>query len=205
MKRALSIIPPLLITTFFTQSLTANVVAHWRFEGDGATTPSPGGSIAHTQDRTTGTPTGGVRVIDESGNGNTLFGWDGNSNGLDHSGAVPAGWTGAAPNQFSVENDGGAPRAFTWATQSSPSGVNLDTWQPLQWTIEASVYLDPSAASGWRSFLGRDGNNVATGNPALACLYFQKSNPGFLRLEADARPSGQIRDQNPSFIPNVIG
>jgi len=162
---------------------SADVVAHWRFEGDGVSTPSTGSSIAHTQGRTTGAPTGGLLVIDDSGNGNTLYGWDGSQNGLDYSSSVPASWTGIATNQYSVENGGTAPRGFTWATQSSPSGVNLDTWQPLQWTIEASVYLDASAASGWRSFIGRDGYGVATADANLACLYFQKTSAGFLRLQ----------------------
>lgn len=165
--------------------LAADTVAYWRFDGDGVTAPSAGSSIAHTSDRTTYPATGGILAIDVSGNGNHLHGWNGNNNGLDYSSAVPSSWTGTVTNEFSVQNDGSAPRAHTWATQSSPSGVNLDTWQPLQWTIEASVYLDPSAASGWRTFVGRDGYDVSSGagRTGAACLYFQKSgSTGALKL-----------------------
>jgi len=161
----------------------AETVAYWRFEGDGLSTPTLGSVIAHTSSRTTSTLQGGVRVIDVSGNGNTLYGWNGTGGALRYTNAVPSGWTGTVSNMFSVVNSGTTPRAFTWSTQSSPGGINVDTIQPLQWTIEASVYLSSAGESGWRTFIGRDGAGVAPGNTDLACLYFQKTSGGALRLQ----------------------
>lgn len=172
----------LMVLVWVPRGSEAATVAYWRFEGDGVSQPTAGDSIAHTSNRTTYPPTGGLLVVDASGNGNHLYAWDSGTQGLNYDAAVSSGWTGADTNEFSVVNDGATPRAFSWSRQSSPMGVNLDTWQPLQWTIEASVYLDPSAASGWRTFLGRNGYGVASGRVQAACLYFQKSAGGFLKL-----------------------
>ncbi len=164
-------------------SARAGTVSYWRFEGDGGGAPTTGEAVAHTSGRTTAVVSGGPVAIDVSGNGNTLYAWDASAGGLDYTNAVPGTWTGSDSNEFSAVSASTDPRAFSWSTQSAPSGVDLDTMQPLAWTIEASVYLDPSAASGWRTFIGRDGYDVNSGDVNVASLYFQKTSGGYLRIQ----------------------
>ena len=49
-----------------------DTIAHWRFEGDGVTTPTPGTQIEDSNSRTTITTGVGIRAVDSSGNGNTI-------------------------------------------------------------------------------------------------------------------------------------
>ncbi|MFW6354218.1 MAG: LamG-like jellyroll fold domain-containing protein, partial [Verrucomicrobiota bacterium] len=165
--------------------LPAETVAYWRFEGATSQPPTAGVAIAHTSGRSALPGTSELLVEDASGNGNTLFGWDGAEGSLRYA-AAPAALDALAsgqPNAFAVESGGDRPRAFTWSRQSAPSGLDLDSFQPLAWTIEASIYLDPAGSDGWRTFLGRDGHGVAQADANLACLYFQKTAGGVLRLQ----------------------
>jgi len=164
-------------------ALIAETVAYWRFEGDQSGPPAPNSLLAYTAGRTTGMLLGGTTAIDVSGNGNTLYGWDDFLRFARYSEIVPSDTVGASgpANAFSLSTLGSQPRAFTWSTQSQPSGTDVDTLHPLAWTIESSVYLSGTAASGWRTFLGRDGYGVA-GDANSACLYFQKTAGGVLRI-----------------------
>ncbi|HYG24542.1 MAG TPA: autotransporter-associated beta strand repeat-containing protein [Verrucomicrobiae bacterium] len=167
----------------FTQvfSASAGTVAYWRFEGDGVNTPVAGVTQVEDTDERTTTATGvGIRVVDVSGNGNTVWAWQHDFAGATYASTVPAATiplTGS-PNNFSTMNAGSFPALFTWSAQSAPS-VDLETIKPLQWTIEASIRSTDN--TGHRTFVGRDGNGVSAGGSA-APLYF-KHFDGTLRVE----------------------
>lgn len=170
---------PLLATT----PLHADTIAYWRFEGEGATVPTDGAFVQDTNGRAA-IQAEGIPVPDLSGNGNRLLTWDNNGSGHIHRPAV----TGAPfttvpqtgnPNGWFIENSGGFPASFTWSAQTAPTGVNLDTWTSLAWTIEASFYTD--VLGGYRTVVGREGNGVAP-EAGLAPLYFQKTAADVFRV-----------------------
>ena len=142
----------------------ATTVAYWRFEEgpENALLPhSTGGGVFD------GT------IPDVSGNGNDLSAWSDNP---DHSfyyrsevpfATVPQ--TGAA-NNFSIKNAGGNPGLFTDSAASSPTGIDLETWTPTAWTVEASY---KPQTNGYRSLLGRDAKDIAAADSNLAALYLQ--------------------------------
>lgn len=143
----------------------ADTVAYWRFE-DGTT----GTDVTHIAGADN---TFSADILDVSGNGNHLSTW--NTGGCcgyayrdDVSAPVVAG-TGAA-NNLSVKNTGGGPGMFTKAAVSNPTGVNIDTMTPSTFTVEASWKFENG---GHRTVVGRDAQNVATGEGALAALYLQ--------------------------------
>ena len=153
--------------------LHAATVAYWRFEGDGVTTPTDGAWVQDTNGRTAIQPEG-IPVIDVSGNGNTLYTWDNNATGHQYRPNVPQTTVlqSGLPNNWSIQNNGGFPASFTWSQQSNPSGINVQNWAPTTWTIEASV--NTTTLGGWRTFVGRDGNDVNPSEAGLAPFYFQK-------------------------------
>ncbi len=170
----------LLILSFC--SANADTIAYWRFEGDGVTTPTAGTQIEDSNGRTTTTTGVGIRAIDSSGNGNTIWAWEHAWAGHTYDPAVP--WsivprTGAS-NGFFAKNAGDYPALFTWSNQSSPSGVNLDTWTSSTWTIEACFYT--TALGAYRTVVGREGNGVETANANAAPLYFQMQNSNRFRI-----------------------
>jgi hypothetical protein len=142
----------------------AVTVAQWRWE-----TGPAGTNVAHT------TPDGQFQgaVPDVSGNGNSLSAWSqGGCCGYQYRADVPfttIPQTGAV-NAFSVKNTGGGPGMFTDSAVSAPTGVNLETMTPTAFTVEASWKPENG---GYRTVVGRDARNVATGDGALAALYFQ--------------------------------
>jgi MYXO-CTERM domain-containing protein len=139
-------------------------VAYWRFE-----TGPAGTNVIHTL------PAGQFEasIADDSGNGNTLSVWEqGGGAGYQYRSDLPFATvpkTGAT-NNFSVKNTGGGPAMFTDSSVSLPSGVNIETMTPSAFTIEVSWKPE---TGGFRTVLGRDAQNVATSNAALAALYFQ--------------------------------
>ena len=111
---------------------------------------------------------------DSSGNGNSLSAWS------------PGGWAGFAyraevpatqipqtvvTNKYSVKNTGSYPAFFSSAAGSAPTGVNIQTLTPTQFTMEASY--KPEASASFRTVVGRDARNVSTANADLAALYLQ--------------------------------
>ena len=59
---------------------------------------------------------------------------------------------------------------FTNSAVSLPTGVDLDTMMPSAFTVEASWKFENG---GFRTVVGRDAQNVATADGALAALYLQ--------------------------------
>ncbi|MEX0610924.1 MAG: LamG-like jellyroll fold domain-containing protein [Pirellulales bacterium] len=145
-------------------SAQAATVAYWRWEAGPANT-----DVSHT------TPNGQFdgTTPDVSGNGNHLSTWSqGGCCGYQYRSDVPYSpvpQTGAV-NNFSVKNTGGGPGMFTDSSVSMPSGVNLETMMPTAFTVEASWKPENG---GYRTVVGRDAQNVATSNGALAALYLQ--------------------------------
>ena len=149
--------------------VSADTVAYWRFE-DGTT----GTDVTHIAGSGN---TFSADIFDVSGNGNHLSTWvTGGCCGYQYRGNVagPTVPQTGAPNTLSVRNTGGGPGMFTNAGVSNPSGVNIDTMTPLQFTVEVSVKAENG---GHRTYVGRDAQDVVTGNGGLAALYLQ-ARPG---------------------------
>jgi len=184
----------------------ASTLAYWRFEGDGVSTPVAGSTqVEDTDGRTTTTTGVGIRVVDVSGNGNTVWAWDHAWAGHTYQSLVPAATvplTGAA-NNFSVQNAGSYPAMFTWSSNSSPT-LDVEPIKPLGWTIEASI--NATANDGNRTFVGRDGTGVATNGGWLgwAPLYFQ-SRGGTLWIQFTDMGGNtyQLQDTNGAMLLNT--
>jgi|GEM_PF-4123884 len=195
-----------LLCAIATLPLAADTVAYWRFEGSAEASPAEGAFIQDTDGRTA-VQSVGIPVPDASGNGNALYNWSDDQ----YSGHVlvaaaedapyPSVPLTDEPNGWFVENTGDYPASFTWSTESSPAGTNLDTWTASTWTIEASIRSDSPYAH--RTFVGREGNGVATGDAAHAPLYFQTMPNGAVRIRyVDA--AGNIHSAE-DFVPIVAG
>lgn len=153
-----------LLPLMLSASASAAPVAYWRFE-----TGPANANVIHTvaPGQFEGT------IPDVSGNGNQLSVWEqGGNAGYQYRTDVPYSpvpLTGAV-NNFSVKNTGGGPAMFTDSAVSMPSGVNVETMTPSAFTVEASWKPENG---GFRTAVGRDAQNVATSNGALAALYLQ--------------------------------
>ncbi len=134
----------------------ASTVAYWRFE------EGPAGADVALD----------FGATDSSGNGNHLRPWATGWAGFAYKAEVAQSTiptTGEA-NNFSVKNTGSYPAMFTDSSVTAPTGTDLETWAPTQWTIEASFKPENG---GHRTIVGRDAFGVATSNEQLAALYFQ--------------------------------
>lgn len=141
------------------------VMAYWRFEEGPADARVPHGGLANGAFY--------PALLDASGNGNHLSCWSETFAGHVYRTEVPAP---AVPqiqqaNQFSLQNEDSLPGLFTSSSGRSDVLLNVETWEPFAFTIEAS--FKPTVSSGYRTIVGRDGRNVATINGSLAALYFQ--------------------------------
>ena len=162
MRNALSLAA--LLSLGVTVSAFADPVAYWRWETGPANTPivhsGPGGQFDG-------------QIPDVTGNGNTLSVWDqGGGAGYQYRTDVPFAsvpQTGAADN-FSVKNTGGGPAMFTTSSASHPTGVDVETMTPAAFTVEVSYKPE---TGGYRTVVGRDAENIATGNAATSALYLQ--------------------------------
>jgi len=120
---------------------------------------------------------------DWSGNGNDLTTFQYAWAGMKWSDDVPVSQvplTGIE-NQLSIENAGSYPAAMTWSSASNPSGVDLETWMPSAWTIEASFKLD--SMTGYHTVVGRDGRNVSDAHAGKAPLYLSIRPGGVVAIE----------------------
>ncbi len=145
-------------------TVMAETMAYWRFDdqgdaeiaaniGDGA-----GGTVAdggHVPD-SDGQTIWRKAAHDHSGNGNHLTTWEWEWAGFNWSSDVGAPVVKGLglPNALSIANGGTYPAAMTWSEQSNPTGVDLETWQPLEWTIEVS--FETNYSDGARCIVGRD-------------------------------------------------
>jgi hypothetical protein len=148
----------------FSEISDSVTVAYWRFEEGPADSKVPHGGLGN-----------GVfypGTADHSGSGNDLSAWSESLGAHSYRGEVPSSsvpQTGAA-NQFSVQNADAYPGLFTSSPEAVLVGFDIERWTPAVFTIEASFKPEEG---GYRTFVGRDGRNVASSNGSLAALYFQ--------------------------------
>ena len=170
-----------LVSSASVASAGPNTVAYWRFEGPSPNEPNvfcvenPYPALPDAN----GTPAGPTvwrkAAHDWSGNGNHLttweYAWAGHNWDVGDIPGPIVPQTGAS-NAKSIVNAGGLPSVFTWSSNSLPPGKDIETITPRKFTIEASWKHN----GGWiwsHTIVGRDGNNVETGQPDRAPLYFQ--------------------------------
>jgi concanavalin A-like lectin/glucanase superfamily protein len=187
-----ALIATVVVTIAASQAL-AVPVAYWRF-GDDGTTPVDGDWITPSAGRTEikvdadpVNPPAYIPGYDSTGNGNDLYTWDDNGTGHNYRAHVASATVGGNSNEWSIQNNGGYPASFTWSAgppdsgYPGPSGTDLETITPSQWTIEATI--KPTAVDGaFRTFVGREGNDVLTVDPNSAPLYFQITNENRFRI-----------------------
>ncbi len=154
-----------------------DTIAYWRFDDaqDSEIVENAGGTVANG----IGLPDSDGQTVwrkaahEWSGNGNHLTTWEYAWAGHTWSNDVPATSVPAEGygNSLSITSAGSYPAAMTWSEQSNPTGVDLETWSPSEFTIEASFKL--TDISGYHTIVGRDGTEVATdrAEPALAPFY----------------------------------
>lgn len=165
------------------QSSGAGTVAYWRFEGDGTNAPTAGALMTGFAQHTA-VQNNGVLAVDSSGNGNTIYSWDSDPNGIngfwiEYENNVPGPVVPRteAENRWSIFTapvGNYYPAIATWSAVSHPTGTDIETITPKAWTIEASIYAT-SFPGPFQTFVGRDGNHV-TANTNFAPLYFQVIN-----------------------------
>ncbi|MBN1975068.1 MAG: DNRLRE domain-containing protein [Sedimentisphaerales bacterium] len=170
----------LLVVMCAASAALADTVAYWRFDDMGiAGIDDPPGTVASGKaiPDSDGRTVWRMAAYDHSGNGNHLTSWDWAWAGHNWSDQVQSTSVPALDlaNELCAQSAGSYPAIMTWSAQSKPTGVDLETWSPLQWTVEAS--FRPTSISGYRTVVGRDGRDVCTVNtggvaePALAPFY----------------------------------
>ncbi len=157
-----------------------DTVAYWRFDDFGIDeVDNPAGSVmsGNALPDSSGRTVWRVAAYDHSGNGNHLTSWEYAWAGHTWSGDVPTTLVTSLglDNTLSGQTAGDSPSMMTWSAQSQPSGIDLETWSPVEWTIEASFKVNN--VDGYNTIVGRDGRDVCTTNlngdaePALAPFY----------------------------------
>ncbi len=157
------------VITLGALSSNAATVAHWNFDGG-----------------TAGTAFSAMPAVDNSGNNNTMFGWDPYW-GPSYSAATANGY-GLSARHDAFHQDG-----YT-------AGAPVNSWSPTTWTIELSVRLD--SVGGWNTIIGRD--NSSQGEPE-SDFYLQNNGiDDRFRLNFDT-VGGQRYVLDSSFValPNV--
>ncbi|AQT69109.1 Arabinoxylan arabinofuranohydrolase precursor [Anaerohalosphaera lusitana] len=151
-------------TEFLFSDPNIDTVAYWRFEEGTIGTRVPHGGLPNGEYYPS--------VLDMSGNGNHLSVWSETLGAYLYRNDVPLETVPQtqASNQVSVMNVDGLPGMFTSSDDAQPTGVAIDDWQPLDFTIEASFKPQDG---GHRTIVGRDGLGVTYADYKLASLYLQ--------------------------------
>lgn len=132
-----------------TTATAQTTIGHWNFDQG-----TPGAPMA---------PDGGgpAAIEDLSGNGYWLHAWDA---------TYGPSWSqvGETPTGMGLSSRNVGQDNYTL-------DATLNSWSPLQWTIETSLRLDSlETGSGWLTFIGRDGSSH--GGPE-SDFYLQKVGP----------------------------
>jgi len=151
-------------------------VAYWDFN-DAALGASDGAALPDSD----GYSLWRKAAADKSGNGNDLTTWEHDWAGFNWSANSQQG-------DFSIHAAGGYPAAYTWSSQSLPSG-DAETIALTNFTVEA---LFTCTGSGVRTVLGRDGRYLSTIAPDNAALY--------LSVDSNQRPLFVFTDVNGSRV-----
>jgi hypothetical protein len=165
----------LIILMALANSALAGTVAYWRFDDMDDPDILIWGPVApgHPLPDSDGWTVWRKAAHDWSGNGNHLTTWDYSWAGFIWQADVPAPTvplTGAS-NVLSIQNAGSWPASMTWSAQSLPSGIDIETISPAEFTVEASFRAE-FGPGGYHTIVGRDGMNVWTGHPEWAPFYF---------------------------------
>ena len=149
-------------------------VAYWRFDDvDDAEIDVPLGTVTagNALPDSDGQTVWRKAAHDHSGNGNHLTTWEHAWAGHNWSDDVPAAriLTQGLDNALSAQSAGNWPAMMTWSEQSLPAGVDLETWTPEAFTVEASFKM--TDISGYHTIVGRDGTEVFGDEAALAPFY----------------------------------
>jgi hypothetical protein len=123
---------------------------------------------------------------------------------------VMRGWSDTGGPSYSAETHSGTGlSAYTTSSQDGyTTDTALNTWSPLEWTIEISFRVTSSYSSTYRTIIGRDGwsevDGVRINNDAT--FYFQRRGSGSgnyaLRLEF-ATAGGKRYECLSTFIPEL--
>jgi hypothetical protein len=178
------IIPRILLATFTSFALFANLAAHgttlalWDFN-DPALGAANGAALPDSDSRTVWR----TAATDKSGNGNHLTTWEYAGSGFI--------WVSNSPlGDFSIKAAGSYPAAYTWSGSNAPTGINLETTSLAQFTIEG---VFTATGSGNRTLVGRDGRYLSAGAPNNAALYFQIDGSDHPALEFTDVNSNRVR------------
>lgn len=139
-------------------------VAYWRFEEGPADSQVPHGGLGNGEFY--------PGTLDSSGNGNDLSAWSESLGAYIYRDEVPSSLVilTNADNNLSVQNSDSFPGLFTSSANAGFLDFDIEAWQPDVFTVEAS--FKPQSGLH-RTIVGRDGQNVVTGDDALSALYFQ--------------------------------
>lgn len=148
-------------------TVPASTVAWWNFE--------EGAADANVAYNRTAAGLYEGSIFDQSGNANHLSVWG--AGWHKYRANVPATTTpqSGAANTRSIQNTNAFPAI-------SATGTSLSNWSPAAWTIEAALRPDDATLAGHQTFIGRDSQGAASGDPALAAFYFAITPSGALRL-----------------------
>lgn len=141
-----------------------NTVAYWRFEDGTADATVEHGDLEEGEYYPS--------VLDVTGKGNNLSVWSESLGAFTYRQDVAAATvplTGQ-DNDLSIQNADDSPSLFTSSEDAYPVMMDIETWQPEAFTIEASFKPD---GSDYRTIIGRDAYNVIDSEVGLAALYFQ--------------------------------
>jgi hypothetical protein len=141
-----------------------DTAAYWRFEEGPADSPVAHGGLGD------GVFYPGVQ--DVSGKGNHLSVWSETSGGHTYRPEVPSDAVPqiTADNTFSVQHTDTEPGLFTSSADAGSLVLDIETWTPAVFSIEAS--FKPQSGDH-RTIVGRDGIDVSSTGANLAALYFQ--------------------------------
>ncbi len=160
----------------FSQAAT---IAQWDFNdpslgaADGVTLPDSSAYTAWDEAAT-----------DKSGNGNHLTTWDAATGSYV--------WTNNSYyGDFAITPGGASASAFTWSSNSAPSGIDIETITPTNFTVEAVFTVD-SGDGTFRTLVGRDGRNLS-GAANNAALYFGLDNANHVIFEFTDTASQRVR------------
>jgi alpha-N-arabinofuranosidase len=153
----------------FTHSAHADLLAHWTFN-DTAPGAQAGAPLPDSDGRTVWRQA----ATDHSGNGNHLTTWDHPAAGFS--------WTvDSHAGDLSIQAAGDVPGAMTWSAQSNPTGVDIETFTPAAFTVEA--LFKAGTTEGHRTIVGRDGRDVSNANAAKAPFYLSQRPGGAVAVE----------------------
>lgn len=121
-------------------------------------------------------------AVDKSGNGNHLTSWDHAWAGFNWSTNSPQG-------DYSLIAAGTYPAAYTWSSQSGPSGFDVESVPLNDFTVEV---LATTTGSGERTAVGRDARNVASATADRAAFY--------LKINGANHPAVVFVDENGTSV-----